>query len=120
MYMYNMYSSFQLSNRIPLTLPILGTHNIIEPVKKYMSDGNDSRFLNDTDDDFKYKICRYMYLHKAYTYLQMTEFNDISKATWALYVLETLCDMNSISIFNVLKGGLLGDEWSIDESGNLF
>ena len=123
--MYKMPSSLQCIHRIPFILPELGKPAIMqEPLINYMSDGNDSRFLNKDDDtsdkSSMYNICVHTHLHNIYTYLQMTEFNDISKTTWGLYVLEMLTGMNSMRGFDVFKGGLLGDGWDIDAQGNLF
>lgn len=119
-----MPSSFQLIHRIPFLLPELGNHNVMQPLSKYMSDGNDSRFLNKDDDicdkSSMYNICLHSHFHNLYIYLQTTEFNDVTKSTWALYVLEMLTGMNSMRGFDVLQGGLLGDEWDIDVQGNLF
>jgi hypothetical protein len=116
-----MPSSFQLIHRIPVVLPELGNHNVMQPLSKYMSDGNDSRFLNKDDDTYSmYNMRLHRHFHNLYIYLQTTEFNDVSKATWALYVLEMLTGINSIRGFGVLQGGLLGDEWGIDVQGNLF
>ena len=119
-----MYMTTSMSQLLQ-TLPCIttGHHSVLHPLPELVSEGIDTRFLNDsddTDDDFKYNMCIHTHFHNIYTYLQMTEFNDISKTTWAIYVLETLCDMNSIALFNVLKGGLLDDDWTIDNNGNIF